>query len=1074
MKFHSARERTTGFSRTPFLDRSFEAAINQSERGEGKGKGFTAIKKPPLRRSSHTDHSKPFVTSRPPIFFVFGENRLLVERVDLQWRMHLLFLLQSFDSWIELLVYFERGMAMSLSAADLPTIYNLIANSLSQDVSMRKPAEDALSQSESRPGFCSCLMRNKQWGEDISKAKVIVTYAGRELSDGLVSVLSILLYLLPLGRDSGVHACLCVGLVDSYPDRTVRPEFFSILAQMLQSADILSSHRILLVLYRTLKELSTKRLTSDQKNFAEISSLLFEFCWHLWQKDVQMILPAFGALTQRFSSNAPVDHHEDLYLICERWLLCLKVVRQLVVSGFQSDAKAVQEVRPVKEVCPVLLSAIQSFLPYYSSLQELHPKFWDFTRRACTKILKVLVAVQNRHPYSFGDKCVLPPVVDFCLNKIISPEPEIATFEQFMIHCMVMVKIILECKEYKNITGRVINENGVTKEQVKKTISGVVVDMLKSLLPVERVVLLCNILIRRYFVLTASDLDDWHQNPESFHHEQDMVQWTEKLRPCAEALFIVLFENYTQLLCPVVVSILHEAMNGCPPSETTITPGMLLKDAAYGAVRYVSYELSSHLNFKDWFNGALSHELMNDHPNMCIIHRKIALILGLWITEIKDDMKKTVCCALIKLLQGKDLAVRLATCRSLSSLIEYSNNGQDYADVLSACWGLCFKLLHEVQEFDSKVQLLNLISVLIEHVNEILPFANELVEFFQKSPICYGTLLPILRSNIDVHSPDELNLLEDSVLLWEATVANAPAMAPQLLGLFPCLVDIMERNFDHLEVAVRIIESYIILGGTDFLNMHASSLAKLLDAIVGNVNDRGLKSTLPVIEILLQCFPREAPQLISSTIQKLIIISISGGDDRDPSKTDIKAYSAAILARVLVINTDYLAHLASEQSLLLALQQAGVAVDDNVLLSLVNAWLEMMDNATDIQRKAYGLALALILTLRLPQVLDILDQILCACTTVMLGGVGELNDEESSCDDVVSPGSHRKGIVPNKDFRKRQVLASDPIKQLSLETVVRENLQICANLHGESSFNVAVSRMHPSAFAQLQQALKMV
>lgn len=51
----------------------------------------------------------------------------------------------------------------------------------------------------------------------------------------------------------------------------------------------------------------------------------------------------------------------------------------------------------------------------------------------------------------------------------------------------------------------------------------------------------------RYFVLTTSDLEEWYQNPESFHHEQDMVQWTEKLRPCAEALYIVLFENHSQV-----------------------------------------------------------------------------------------------------------------------------------------------------------------------------------------------------------------------------------------------------------------------------------------------------------------------------------------------------------------------------------------------------------------------------------------------------------------------------------------------------------------------------------------------
>ncbi|GKE74833.1 hypothetical protein Tco_1536874, partial [Tanacetum coccineum] len=34
---------------------------------------------------------------------------------------------------------------------------------------------------------------------------------------------------------------------------------------------------------------------------------------------------------------------------------------------------------------------------------------------------------------------------------------------------------------------------------------------------------------------SASDLEELHQNPELFHHEQDAVLWSEKLRPCAEA-----------------------------------------------------------------------------------------------------------------------------------------------------------------------------------------------------------------------------------------------------------------------------------------------------------------------------------------------------------------------------------------------------------------------------------------------------------------------------------------------------------------------------------------------------------
>ncbi|KAM5552603.1 hypothetical protein ABKV19_025032 [Rosa sericea] len=931
---------------------------------------------------------------------------------------------------------------MALSASDLPAMFSLLTNSLSGDESVRKPAEAALSQSEARPGFCSCLMEvitAKDLAPHVDVRLMASVYFKNSInrywrhrrdSSGISNEEKLYLrqkLLSHFGEENYQIAQMLAVLVSKiaridYPREW--PELFSVLAQKLQSADILSSHRIFLTLFRTLKELSTKRLISDQKNFAEISARFFDYSWHLWQTDVQTLLHGFSTLTQSYNSNTLEQHHDDLYLTCERWLLCLKIIRQLIVSGFPSDAKCVQEVRPVMEVSPMLLNAIQSFLPYYSSFQKGHPKFLDFLKRACTKLMKVLIALQGRHPYSFSDKCVLPTVVDFCLQKITDPDPDVLSFEQFLIQCMVMIKSILECKEYKpSLTGQVMDENGVTLEQMKKNISGAVSGILTSLMTSERIIVLCNTLIRRYFVLTTSDLEEWYQNPESFHHEQDMVQWTEKLRPCAEALYIVLFENHSQLLGPVVVSILQEAMNGCPSSVTEITPGLLLKDAAYGAAAYVYYELSNYLSFKDWFNGALSLELSNDHPNMRIIHRKVALILGQWVSEIKEDTKRPVYCALIRLLQDKDLSVRLAACRSLCSHIEDASFSEgEFVDLLPICWDSSFRLIEEVQEFDSKVQVLNLISVLIGHVTEVIPFANKLVLFFQKvweessgecllqiqllialknfvvalgyqSPLCYNILLPVLQKGIDINSPDELNLLEDSMLLWEATLSQAPSMVPQLLAYFPCLVEILERSFDHLQVAVTIIEDYIILGGSEFLSMHASSVAKILDLVVGNVNDRGLLSTLPVIDILIQCFPTEVPQLISSALQKLIVICITGADDRDPSKATVKASSAAILARILVMNTNYLAHLTSEPSLLLLLQKSGVPIEENILLSLVDIWLDKVDNVSSVQRKTYGLALSIILTLRLPQVLVKLDQILSVCTTVILGGNDDLVEE---------------------------------------------------------------------------------
>lgn len=45
----------------------------------------------------------------------------------------------------------------------------------------------------------------------------------------------------------------------------------SALRDRVQSADLLQSQRAALVLHHTLKELSTKRLGVDQKNFAQVS-----------------------------------------------------------------------------------------------------------------------------------------------------------------------------------------------------------------------------------------------------------------------------------------------------------------------------------------------------------------------------------------------------------------------------------------------------------------------------------------------------------------------------------------------------------------------------------------------------------------------------------------------------------------------------------------------------------------------------------------------------------------------------------------------------------------------------------
>ncbi|ONM26374.1 ARM repeat superfamily protein [Zea mays] len=925
---------------------------------------------------------------------------------------------------------------MALSASDVPTMYTVLVNSLSADEAARRPAEAALAQCETRPGFCSCLLeiisaRGLACREDVRllatvyfKNSINRYWRHRRDSYGISNEekdhlrKNLLLNMREENSQIALQLAVLISKIARLDYPKEWPELLSVLAQQLQSADVLASHRVFMVLFRTLKELSTKRLAVDQKNYAE----------EVWQ---------------------------------------------------------------VREVCPTVLTAIKSLLPYYDTFKDKHAKLCDFAKRACTKLMKVLVTLQGRHPYSFVHETVLSATVDFCLNMITNPEQTGTTFEEFLIQSMVLVKSVLECKEYRpSPMGRVINENEpLSLEQRKKNFAAVASDMLKVILSGDRVVLLCNILVRRYFIFTAKDLEEWSENPESFHHEQNLVQWTEKKRPCAEALFIVIFEKYRELLAPVVVSVLREAMAISPPQETEVTAGMLLKDASYTAAGHVYYELSNYLSFNEWFHGSLSIEISNHHPNMRIIRRKIALLLGHWISEIKGDTRKLVYRALVGLLQDNDIAVRLAACSSLCYLFQESCFSElDLFECLPTCWTMSFKLIEDVQEFDSKIwnESAGESLLQIQLLTALRTFVSSLG--FQ-SPLSYHMLIPILQSGINIDSPDALNLLEDSVLLWEATLSNAPSIVPQLLDLFPYLVGIMNRSFDHLEVTMKIIEDYIIFGGSEFLKSHGASLANIIDTIVGNVNDKGLLTALPIVDLLIQLmrgnlvfryakftiFPLEAPPLISSALQKLTFISLSQDDGQNPSRTTVRASSGAILARLLVMNTNFSAQLLSEPALLASIQQAGISVNNNLLFSLVDMWIDKVDDANAIQQKEYAMALSVILTLQVPQVIDKLDDILSVCTTVIIGSREVKTDDDTSGDITSSSwiGNDGSGYsnTSSKELRKRQVKDSDPIKQTSLEMVLRENLKACAVFHGDAAFNAAIGRIHPSSFAQLQQAL---
>ncbi|CAI8584236.1 unnamed protein product [Vicia faba] len=110
---------------------------------------------------------------------------------------------------------------------------------------------------------------------------------------------------------------------------------------------------------------------------------------------------------------------------------------------------------------------------------------------------------------------------------------------------------------------------------------------------------------------------------------------------------------------------------------------------------------------------------------------------------------------------------------------------------------LRLKVIHELNQLVEGESLLQ--------IQLLVSLRNIVIALGYQSPIFHNITLPLLENEIDINSPNELSLLEDNMLFWEATLSQAP---PMLL------------------------------------------CAKLLDPVVGNVNDKGLLSILPVVAIL--------------------------------------------------------------------------------------------------------------------------------------------------------------------------------------------------------------------------------
>lgn len=157
-------------------------------------------------------------------------------------------------------------------------------------------------------------------------------------------------------------------------------------------------------------------------------------------------------------------------------------------------------------------------------------------------------------------------------------------------------------------------------------------------------------LVSRFFVFTASDLKDWVEEPEEWEkrEEGDSEDWEFSIRSCAEKLFLDLAINYKQVIVQPLLTVFYSVAN-------LQNEDILLKDSVYTAVGLAAPAMYENLDFDAFIRDVLILEVQKKNAGLNILRRRIAILLGQWISvKVASETRPLVFQIFQHLLNAED------------------------------------------------------------------------------------------------------------------------------------------------------------------------------------------------------------------------------------------------------------------------------------------------------------------------------------------------------------------------------------------------------------------------------------
>lgn len=984
-------------------------------------------------------------------------------------------------------------------------VFEALQGAASQNPNVLKPAEAKLKEWETQPGFYSILMDvfsnynidlNVRWMAILCLKNGVDRYWRKNVINAISEVekTSLRNCLLNSLREPVHQIATQLAVLMAKIARLDCPrewsELIPVLLTGVQSNDPLVQHRVLLILHQVIKSLSSKRLAGDRKMFQDLTASIFPFILEQWN------LHICAAISQMNDNNFGSEASSSL----EKSLLLLRTLHNLTVYGFKKPHESTHVcnfLASIFEYTKTMLECRKRAIKKHCGIEgsgESNITMQELLKKKIVHLTKVLLAVLEYHPFSCID--LLRPTLEFTFYYVFTEEGEQYLFEKFLILCLNRLKAIFISPEYK--PAKVIED---TKEP--GTLRAY--EIKKQFLDANVVTVMCRKLITHYFLLTEQDLLLWDSDPETFVTNEGGESWKYNLRPCTESLFLSLFHEHRETLCPVLVDLVRQ--NHAPVSPDDLT-AILAKDAIYNAVGLAAFELYDEINFDEWFMTTLSEELRIKSGNYRILRRRVAWLLGQWTgVKLSCELRPTLYAAMLPLLQsGEDIAVRITASTTIKKAVDdFEFNPDQFLEFLEPSFGLLFSLLKEVHECDNKMHVLYVLSFIIERMGScIKPYSNSLIQYLPSlwnesnehnmlrcaivstlvqlvkamgtlssdSPLTQF-LLPVIQLSTDVRQSAHVYLMEDGLELWLAVLENTAVMTPTLLQLFDNMSQLIDGSSEYLQICLYIIQAYTLLGPDEFLQVYGEIVVRMCMYLLTDMRAEGIVMIMKVLELCLKVKPAQSVHLIKPALPG-ILQSVYRGDDLP---TVLSMY-LSIIARVLLISQPVFIQIAEQLA-----QSLGESTEQ-VVEKVLDVWLDKLHLVTQQdRRKLLGLALASLLTSQsrvvlvrfcgfLLAIVEILNDITRTDESGIYTDSLMYNEEEEFSDDGSLFGNMCE--LTEHYVRRRQLVSIDPVHRLNLLVYFQQQIRELISQVGNEQFNELIQTVDVETLDNVKEYVQLL